>query len=112
MRAFEMESRLDLHVLCHEHHQRLGLETLPVEDHGVTLVVYACPNRGCRVHYNSSQGYFILSGNGHGVATGPISNVRCKDDGTPMFLAEIRPEKGSVYLWRCPKCNVIAMLDP
>jgi hypothetical protein len=111
MRVLEKENRFDLRALCHEHHVRLKLTSLAVGGASAPIVVYACPEPGCLVHYNSLQGYFILSGNGHGTATDPVPQIRCVHDKMPMYLAEVLPEKRSFRLWRCPQCNTVSAIN-
>jgi hypothetical protein len=112
MRVLDKEKRLDLQALCHDHHVKLELISLPAADGGTPVVVYACPEPDCLVHYNSTSGYFILSKNGHGAATDPVPQVQCIQDKTPMYLAEILPEKRSFRLWKCPKCNSVSAINP
>jgi hypothetical protein len=111
MRVIEKEKRLDLQALCHEHHVKLELRSLPGRDSSPSVVVYSCPEPACLVHYTSLQGYFILSVNGHGAATDPVPQVRCIHDRMPMYLAEVLPEKRSFRLWRCPKCNSVSAVN-
>lgn len=33
--------------------------------------------------------------------------VSCPNDGHLMYLAEVRPERKSFRLWKCPECNTI-----
>jgi hypothetical protein len=112
MRVLERETRLDLQVLCHEHHVRLELRAHSVNDYTAATVVYSCRQPDCLVHYNSSQGYFILSGNGHGLLTEPVPHVKCKADEMPMYLAEVLPGKLSYRLWKCPKCKSVSAVNP
>src|SRR5882672_10484685 len=112
MRVLENESIIDLQVLCHDHHVKLTLTSLSVGDRGAPTIVYACPDPSCLVHYNSSKGYFILSGNGHGLVSDPLPAVRCKQDQMPMYLAEVLADKKNFRLWKCPKCKTVLAINP
>ena len=97
----------ELRALCHEHHvemrpnQRLSKN----EDGANQSLAYACTEPGCLVHYNTSRGYYMLSQNGNTNGLDMVPRVRCPQDGTPMYLAEIGREKSGFRLWRCPKCD-------
>jgi hypothetical protein len=111
MRVLEDEKRKDLNVLCHLHHEILKLAPVGFGDHSGTKVIYACPKPTCQVHYSSSQGYFLLSENGHGLVTDSVPHVRCEHDQIEMYLAEVIPEKRSFRLWKCPKCMTISAIN-
>ena len=97
-------TRKDLHVLCYEHHAEMLLEyrSKPAE-----TFVYACREPGCFIHYQSPQGYFIEPQNGDGSEPEIKPAVHCPKDGGPMYLAEVRPERKSFRLWKCPECDAI-----
>ena len=59
----------------------------------------------CRVHYSIDGGYFLTGQNGHRNDLEVIPAVRCLDDGTPMYLAEIDLDKREYRLWICPQCG-------
>ena len=103
---------LDLQALCHEHHVKLEPTLLGLGDQDAPAVVLACRKPTCPVHYNSSQGYFVRSENGHATLTDFVAHVMCMNDGMPMYLAEVLPEKGSFRLWKCPVCNTVAAMNP
>ena len=101
-----------LQALCHEHYVRLEPAPLGLKDQGAPGVVYACRKPTCPVHYNISQGYFVSSKNGHATQTDFRAHVMCMNDGMPMYLAEVLPEKRSFRLWKCPVCNSVAVINP
>lgn len=108
----EREKSLGLHVLCHEHHVKLQIASLGQGAQGALTVNYACGKPNCPVHYNSSQGYFSRGKNGDAILANFQADVRCTNDGMPMYLTEVLPEKRSFRLWRCPACNTVAALNP
>src|SRR5260370_42431135 len=69
------------------------------------ILVYACPEPDCLIHYNSSLGYFAVVHNGIGIDRDMMPEVRCSQEGLPMYLAEVVPAQRSFRLWRCPQCN-------
>ena len=97
----------ELQPLCYEHltgmmiykHDPQGAETGPVQ-----TIAYVCSESDCLVHYNTSSGYFIAAKEGNRTEQGTTPSIRCPNDGSAMYLAEIRPEDRSYRLWRCPKC--------
>src|SRR6267378_285677 len=95
----------ELHPLCHEHHLEMRLTQVPLQtgSEPAQTLVYACPERDCVVHYNSSRGYFVITHNGNGIDGDMMPKVWCSQDGLPMYLAEV-PQR-SFRLWRCPQCN-------
>ena len=50
-----------IRVLCYEHYVEMRLrQVLPkAQPESRQLFTYVCPEPGCVVHYNSSEGYFI-----------------------------------------------------
>ena len=107
----EKERGLDLQVLCHKHHVKLEPTSLGHEDQGAPGVVYACRKPACPVHYNSSQGYFVRREKGQVTQTDFVAHVMCLNDGMPMYLAQVQPEKESFRLWKCPVCNTVAAMN-
>jgi len=99
-------TRKDLHVLCYEHHSEMLIErrSEPAE---AEAFLYACREPGCFIHYSSSQGYFIEPQNGDGSEPEIKPGVHCPKDGHVMYLAEVRLERKSFRLWKCPECNAI-----
>ena len=97
-------TRKDLHVLCYEHHTEMLLEhrSEPTE-----TFLYACREPGCFIHYYSSQGYFIELQDGDRGEPEIKPGVHCPKDGRVMYLAEVRPERKSFRLWKCPECDAI-----
>jgi hypothetical protein len=97
----------ELRSLCHEHHveMRLSLGLRKNGGRAKPALAYACTEPGCLVHYNVSRGYFLLSENRGTNGLDMVPRVRCSQDGTPMYLAEIGQEKRGFRLWRCPKCD-------
>jgi len=102
-----LEKRMDLHPLCHEHHLELKLAWFLLTTQGkrAQISAYHCPEPGCSVYYNSSQGYFILSRNGGHMEADSVPRVACEHDGTLLYLAEVQPERNHFRLWKCPQCN-------
>ena len=64
-----------------------------------------CTEADCLVHYNIYRGYFMLSQNGNTNELDMVPSVRCPHDGTPMYLAEVDPDKKGFRLWICPQCE-------
>jgi hypothetical protein len=97
----------ELRAFCHEHHveMRLDQRLSNSEGGGTQTLAYACTKPDCLVHYNISRGYFILSQNGKTNELDMVPSVRCPHDGTPMYLAEIDPDKRAFRLWICPQCD-------
>jgi hypothetical protein len=92
--------------LCHEHHLKMRLSQVPLQTGELAqTLVYACPEPDCLIHYNSSRGYFPVVHNGNGIDRDMMPEVRCSQDGLPMYLAEVVPAQRSFRLWRCPQCN-------
>jgi hypothetical protein len=97
----------ELRAFCHEHHvkMRLNQSLLNSEGDPTQTLAYVCTEPDCLVHYNISRGYFLLSQNGNTNELDMVPRVRCPHDGTPMYLAEIDPEKRGFRLWICPQCD-------
>ncbi len=97
----------ELRALCHEHHaeMRLNQSLLNSEGDPIQKLAYACTQPDCLVHYNIYRGYFVLSQNGNRNELDMVPRVRCSHDGTPMYLAQIDPDKRDFRLWRCPQCD-------
>ncbi len=71
----------------------------------IEAIAYVCSESDCLVHYNTSSGYFIAAKEGNRTDQGTTPSIRCPNDESPMYLAEIWPEYKSYRLWRCPKCD-------
>jgi len=97
----------ELRALCYEHHaeMRLNQSLLNSEGDPIQKLAYACTQPDCLVHYNIYRGYFMLSQNGNTNELDMVPRVRCSHDGTPMYLAQIDPDKKDFRLWRCPQCD-------
>jgi hypothetical protein len=106
------ETHSDLQVFCHKHYAKLEPAPLGRGDQGALTIVYSCRKPACPVHYNSSQGYFIRGENGNTTLTDFAASVRCLNDGMPMYLARVLPDKKSFRLWKCPVCDTIVAMNP
>jgi hypothetical protein len=97
-------TRKDLHILCYEHHAEMLLEyrSEPAE-----TFVYACREPGCFIHYHNLEGYFIEPQDGDRGEPESKPGVHCPKDWRVMYLSEVRPEKKSFRLWKCPECDAI-----
>jgi len=84
---------------------RLNQSLLNSEGDPIQKLAYACTQPDCLVHYNIYRGYFMLSQNGNTNELDMVPNVRCPHDGTPMYLAEVDPDKKGFRLWICPQCD-------
>jgi hypothetical protein len=69
--------------------------------------VYACREPACFIHYQRPQGYFIEPENGDRSEPEIKPGVHCPNDRHLMYLAEVRPERKSFRLWKCPECDAI-----
>lgn len=96
----------DLRALCHEHHVEMTLHEPGgrTGTAGSQTRAYACPLPDCTVHYNSSNGYFLIAHGGK-IDLESVPRVKCSVDGRPMYLAETNPQKRSFRLWKCPQCG-------
>jgi hypothetical protein len=92
----------DLRVLCYEHHTEMLLDR---RSRYVETFLYACQEPGCLIRYYSSQGYFIEPQDGHRSDPEIKPSVHCPKDGRVMYLAEVRPDRKSFRLWKCPDCG-------
>jgi hypothetical protein len=95
----------ELRVLCHEHHVKMRPNQSPLDSEGDQTLTYACPEPDCLNHYNIYRGYFILSQSENTNELDIVPSVLCVHDGTPMYLAEIDPDKSAFRLWICPQCD-------
>jgi len=66
---------------------------------------YTCREAGCLIRYDSSHGYFIDTIEAKTIEQEMVPRVSCPGDEHPMYLAEVRPERRSFRLWKCPECN-------
>jgi hypothetical protein len=97
----------ELRALCHEHHveMRLNQSLLNCGDDAKHPLAYACTEPDCLVHYSIYRGYFMLSQDGSTNEPSMVPRVRCRHDGTSMYLAEVDVKKISFRLWKCPQCD-------
>jgi hypothetical protein len=95
-------TRKGLRVLCYQHHIEMLLE---IDGELLEAVLYACREPGCLIRYDSSRGYFIDTKDARTIEQEMAPRVSCHRDGHPMYLAEVRPERRSFRLWKCPECN-------
>ena len=68
-------------------------------------LLYVCAEPGCLIRYNSSAGYFLDTEDAKTIEQEMAPRVSCPNDEHPMYLAEVRPERRSFRLWKCPECN-------
>jgi len=94
--------------LCYEHHTEMTLnQVLPKTENEATQTDdYRCPVPKCLARYNTLDGYFVATQSGTGTDTDSMPRFRCEQDGIPMYLAEVLPERGNFRLWKCPQCNM------
>ena len=95
-------TRKDHHVLCYEHHAEMPLEC--GNDPAETFL-FACREPGCSIRYSSSEGYFVEPQDADSSDREIGPGVHCPKDWRPMYLAEVRPERKSFRLWKCPECD-------
>jgi hypothetical protein len=95
-------TRRALRVLCYQHHIEMLLE---IDGELLEAVLYACREPGCLIRYDSAHGYFIDTKDARTIELEMAPRVSCPGDGHPMYLAEVRPERRSFRLWKCPECN-------
>jgi hypothetical protein len=69
--------------------------------------LYVCREPGCFIRYYSPQGYFIEPKEQDRSEPEIKPEVHCPKDWRLMYLAEVRPERKSFRLWKCPACNAI-----
>jgi hypothetical protein len=86
--------------LCYEHHVEMRVRHI----HPGAGKATVCPERNCPVSYNSRQGYSIIIGRRE-TEGNMIPRVSCPRDGRLMYLSQVKPEKRSFRLWRCPQCG-------
>ena len=91
--------------LCYEHHVPLEYGGQVVTSDGKDRESYVCTRPECPVHYSDSSGYFIAGKSANPDEPLLLPRVRCRQDGTPMYLAGIKPEIMNFRLWRCPHCG-------
>ena len=109
-----VKTKTDLHPLCYEHHVEMSLvqillRVLKSDIYPAQTLAYACPESGCHIGYTSPMGYFVTP-NGTEIERDSTLEVACPDHGLPMYLAEVKPQKRSFRLWRCPQFGCRASL--
>jgi hypothetical protein len=100
------KTRRDLRPLCYEHHVEMKPVQLEKRTSPFTTysLAYVCPLSGCVICYAPRTGYFAAEG-GDQTKRAEVLHVNCPQDGQPMYLAEVHPQKTSLRLWRCGKAN-------
>ena len=78
---------------------------LEIDGELLEAVLYACREPGCLIRYDSTHGYFIDTEDARTIEQEMVPRVSCPGDEHPMYLAEVRPERRSFRLWKCPECN-------
>jgi hypothetical protein len=68
-------------------------------------LLYACREASCLIRYDSAHGYFIDTIDAKTIEHEMVARLSCPGDEHPMYLAEVRPERRSFRLWKCPECN-------
>ena len=61
--------------------------------------------RGCYVKYDSQKGYSETPQRGQYSEGNVIPHVSCRRDGRSMYPSQVKPEKKSYRLWKCPRCG-------
>lgn len=99
--------RNQLHVLCYEHHVEMKLSGVPKESGSKSAerLAYSCQVAGCEVHYEGLRGYFLAEESANADEQSLKPRVRCSKDEQFMYLAEVKPERTSYRLWKCPECD-------
>jgi hypothetical protein len=69
-------------------------------------LMYCCLESGCLIRYMSSHGYMVFAENGNPIPSEVTPCVECPVDGCLMYLAEVRADKRSYRLWKCPECDM------
>jgi len=81
---------------------RLEKNTYAFTTHSFT---YACPLSDCVIFFAENTGYFSVEGDEQQSRQTGVLRVTCPQDGLPMYLAEVHPQKKNLRLWRCGKSN-------
>lgn len=112
MRANQLANGLQ--PLCYEHHTEM--RPVPVvSGNGANPAQepkYTCQESDCPVRFTGKAGYFVAPHETGQVEVEILPRVRCPHDGAPMYLGEVRPQKRSFRLWRCPLCSATVMQLP
>lgn len=96
----------NLRPLCYDHHIEMEFSHIPRNAGRLThMPCYLCPEPGCSVAYGRREGYFMIIPRREYTERDIMPCVSCPRDGQLMFLAQIKPERRSFRLWRCPRCK-------
>jgi hypothetical protein len=100
------KTRRDLRPLCYQHHVQMKPVQLEKSTNPFTTysLAYACPRSGCFICYAGKTGYFGVE-DGDQSKRPEAPQVSCPQDGQPMYLAEVHPQKTNFRLWRCGNAN-------
>ena len=100
------KTRGDVRPLCYEHHVEMRPVQLEKSSNAFTTysLAYACPLSGCVIRYAGKTGYFANGSTNEGERI-EVLRVSCPQDGHPMYLAEIHPQRMSLRLWKCGRLN-------
>jgi len=97
----------NIHPLCYEHYVAMKPVQLEKNTYAFTThsFAYACPLSGCVIFFAENTGYFSVEGDEQQSRQTGVLRVTCPQDGLPMYLAEVHPQKKNLRLWRCGKSN-------
>ena len=77
----------------------LGTEVrVKIENGGSSFTAFACQAPKCKLLYHISRGYFEVSDGAFLLVD--KGRQPCPDDGSPMYLADLDPERGEIT-YRC-----------
>ena len=98
---------MHLHPLCYEHYVAMKPVQFEKRSNSFTTysLAYACPLSGCVIFFSNTTGYFSIEGDEQQSKRTGVLRVTCPQDGLPMYLAEVHPQKKNLRLWRCGKPN-------
>jgi len=97
----------NIRPLCYEHYVAMKPVQLEKNTYAFTThsFAYACPLSGCVIFFAENTGYFSVEGDEQQSRQTGVLRVTCPQDGLPMYLAEVHPQKKNLRLWRCGKSN-------
>ena len=100
------KTRRGLRPLCYEHYVAMQPVQLENSTHPFTTIslAYACPVFDCAIFYADKTGYFAVEGDDQN-RRAEVLRVTCPQDGLPMYLAEVHPQKKNLRLWKCGESN-------
>lgn len=101
----------DIRALCYQHHVEMRIRQVPpnAQPESRQFPTYACPEEGCAIQYNSSEGYFIAVLEGSQIEQGMQPRVMCLQDKALMYLTAV--PQIDVRHWKCPQCAAIRTND-